>query len=392
VFDWLWTFLDSAPLAPHGQCLLWRPDLVLLHVISDFTIAIAYFSIPVVLVYFVRRRPDVGFGWVFWCFAAFILACGTTHAMGIWTIWNPDYAGEGLIKAATAAASIATAGALWPLLPQALALRSPAQLRIINGELAARVSERDEALRRLEAESQERLETERMLRQAQKMEALGQMTAGVAHDFNNLLAVVTLNLERLSRDLPPERAGKARATALEAARRAADLTGQMLAYARQQPKAPETIELNGFVEALRPIAEGALGSERTMDLRLAADPVEVLVDRSEFTSAVINLVANARDATPAGGVVTIAVGRSEDEAILSVSDNGTGMPPEVQARAFDPFFTTKQPGKGSGLGLSQVFGTARSAGGRVDLQTGPERGTTVAMMFPMTPMRGPPDA
>jgi signal transduction histidine kinase len=392
VFDWLWKFLDNAPLAPHGQCLLWRHDLVLLHVISDLTISVAYFSIPIVLVYFIRKRPDVGFGWVFWCFAAFILACGTTHAMGIWTIWYPDYAGEGLIKAATAAASIATAGALWPLLPQALALPSPAQLRAINGELAARVFERDEAMRRLEAESQERLETERMLRHAQKMEALGQMTAGVAHDFNNLLAVVTLNLERLGRDLTPERAGKARDTALEATRRAADLTAQMLAYVRQQPTAAVAVELNDFVAALRPIAEGALGSERSLDVRPAEAPVEVLVDRSELTSAVINLVANARDATPAGGTVTVAVSRRDGEAVLSIADDGTGMAPDVQARAFDPFFTTKEPGKGSGLGLSQVYGTARSAGGRVELHTCEGQGTRVDMVFPPAGARGGPDA
>ncbi|WP_293854001.1 ATP-binding protein [uncultured Alsobacter sp.] len=392
MFDWLWTFLDSAPLAPHGQCLLWRSDLVLLHVISDFTIAVAYFSIPVVLVYFIRRRPDVGFGWVFWCFAAFILACGATHVMGIWTIWNPDYAGEGLLKAATAAASIATAGALWPLLPHALALPSPAQLRVMNGDLAARVSERDEALRRLEAESLERLETERLLRHAQKMEALGQMTAGVAHDFNNLLAVVTLNLERLGRDLSPERAEKARRTALEAARRAGDLTSQMLAYARQQPQAAAEVELNDFVQSLRPIAEGALGSERSLTFEPAEEPVHVFVDTAELTSAVINLVANARDATPAGGEVVIRVSRGVDEATLCVADDGTGMSPEVQARAFDPFFTTKQPGKGSGLGLSQVFGMSRSAGGRVDLVTREGDGTKVMMTFPLVEARGQPDA
>lgn len=364
----------------------------MLHVISDLIISVAYFSIPIVLVYFIRKRPDVGFGWVFWCFAAFILACGTTHAMGIWTIWYPDYAGEGLIKAATAAASIATAGALWPLLPHALALPSPAQLRVINDQLAARVAERDDAMRRLEAESHERLEAERMLRHAQKMEALGQMTAGVAHDFNNLLAVVTLNLERLARDLPPDRAGKARETALEATRRAAELTAQMLAYVRQQPTATTTVDLNGFVEALRPIAEGTLGSERSLEIRPSEAPVEVLVDRSELTSAVINLVANARDATPAGGAVTIAVSRRDDAAVLCVSDDGTGMPPEVKARAFDPFFTTKEPGKGSGLGLSQVYGTARSAGGRVELHTREGFGTRVEMMFPLVAARGGPDA
>src|SRR3712207_4178233 len=126
------SLLNSDDLAPHGVCLLWRPELIWMHVFSDAVIGIAYYSIPAVLVFLVSRRKDMEFGWVFWLFAAFILACGTTHFFGIWTLWNPDYGTQGIIKFLTAMVSILTAIALWPLLPKVLTLPSPAQLRTAN--------------------------------------------------------------------------------------------------------------------------------------------------------------------------------------------------------------------------------------------------------------------
>ena len=134
--------MSSDTLSPHGYCLTWRPELIWTHVVSDALIGTAYFSIPVVLAVLAFRRPDVGFGWVFWCFALFITACGTTHFFSIWTLWRPDYGAEALIKAATAAASVATAAALCPLLPTALAPPSPKQLRAMNSDLSAMVAER----------------------------------------------------------------------------------------------------------------------------------------------------------------------------------------------------------------------------------------------------------
>ena len=140
--DGLRSFLDAASLAPHGFCLLWRPELIWLHVTSDSLIAAAYYSIPLALAVFVWLRRDLAFGWVFWLFAVFILACGTTHLFDIWTLWHPDYGTQGLVKAATAAASVITAAMLWPLLPKALALPSPAELRVANDRLTREISER----------------------------------------------------------------------------------------------------------------------------------------------------------------------------------------------------------------------------------------------------------
>jgi PAS domain S-box-containing protein len=139
----MWTILqqlfNDSTLSPHGLCLLWRPDLVWLQVGSDAVIALAYFSIPFALAVFAANRPDVKYGWVFWSFATFILACGMTHVMSIWTLWVPDYGWEGLVKAVTAVASISTAIALWPLLPKALAYPTPAQFsRVLSHEQQTR--------------------------------------------------------------------------------------------------------------------------------------------------------------------------------------------------------------------------------------------------------------
>jgi signal transduction histidine kinase len=388
--EYMKDFFDPGALSPHGLCLLWRPELIWLHVISDSIITIAYYSIPLVLIFFVRRRADLGFGWVFWCFALFITACGTTHLMAIWTLWRPDYAAEGLIKAATAAASIATAGALWPLLPAALKIPSPNQLKAINAHLARNVKERDTALADLEREMADRERVQAMLRQSQKMEALGQLTAGVAHDFNNLLSIVMLNIERVAREVPADgRGARAAQTSLEAARRAAQLTAQMLTYARPSAAGAEEIDLAAFLRGFRRLAQDALGAQRAFAMQVPDHPCWAMVDGAELTGALLNLVVNARDATRRGDAVTIDLEerRAPDDAagaelVLRVRDTGHGMSPEVQARACDPFFTTKETGKGSGLGLSQVMGFARGAGGRVEIDSEEGRGTTVSVILP----------
>lgn len=157
-------FFDSTQLAPHGVCLLWQPGLIWLHVLSDGIIALAYFSIPLVLAVLVSKRPDIDFGWVLWAFVAFITACGATHVFGIWTLWFPDYAAEGAVKGFTALVSILTAIGLWPLLPRILALPSPEQLHRSNEGLLHQMHQGEAALRALEREKAERRKAEELLR------------------------------------------------------------------------------------------------------------------------------------------------------------------------------------------------------------------------------------
>jgi signal transduction histidine kinase len=391
-FKELWS-TDS--LSPHGICLLWRPELIWTHVTADAFIGIAYYSIPIALAYFVSHRNDIQFGWVFWAFALFILACGTTHFFSIWTLWIPDYGTEAMIKVVTALLSIVTAVGLWPLLPKALAIPSGEQLRRVNENLTQQVSERNAALAALQAEKAERLKTEDMLRQAQKMEAVGQLTGGIAHDFNNLLTIVVGNLERLEakfRDDPAvHRSIKG---AMDGASRGAALTQKLLAFGRRQPLAPQRIDANSLIENMADLIGRAVGERVAVEYNFAPDLWPVEVDPNQLENALLNLAVNARDAAADGGRLVIESRNCPDPLIggtqtlrgqfvlLTVSDNGSGMTQDVLTHCFEPFYTTKSAGEGSGLGLSQVYGFVKQSGGHVDLVSAPGRGTTVHLYLP----------
>lgn len=170
-------FFDSSQLAPHGVCLLWEPGLIWLHVLSDGTIGLAYFSIPIVLAAIIAKRPDFDFGWVLWAFVIFITACGATHLFAIWTLWFPDYAAEGSVKGLTAFVSILTAIGLWPLLPKVLALPSPEQLQRANDGLKRQMDEREAALRALEREKSERRKAEELLRSFEQHREIERLVA-----------------------------------------------------------------------------------------------------------------------------------------------------------------------------------------------------------------------
>ncbi|MEN9932153.1 MAG: hypothetical protein RIS17_726 [Pseudomonadota bacterium] len=383
MLDYLDKMLNVQGLPPHGFCLLWDPTLIWTHVVSDLLIGLSYFSIPIVMAVFVMRRGDVQFRWAVWMFAAFIMACGATHLFAIYTLWVPAYGIQGLIKAVTALVSVGTAVALWPLLPRAVALPSPAQLALANATLNRRMEERNLAFQSLQNEVIERERVEAMLRQAQKMEAVGQLTGGIAHDFNNLLTIVVANLERAERLTAADpRIKKALDSAMQGANRAARLTHQLLAFSRQQSLQAEPSEINVIVSGMSELITRTLGPE--VRLRLDLDPAagKVLVDVGQTENAILNLALNARDAMPAGGHLTLATRAANGRTCLMVSDTGTGMAPEVIDRVFEPFFTTKAVGKGSGLGLSQVYGFTKQSGGEVDIESRVGEGTTMIISLP----------
>jgi signal transduction histidine kinase/DNA-binding response OmpR family regulator len=264
-----------------------------------------------------------------------------------------------------------------------------AQLQALNAELEQRVA----------AEVSERMKVEQALRQAQKMEAVGQLTGGVAHDFNNLLTVILGGLDTVRRNSPTDNARLTRALdmATQGANRAVTLTSRLLAFSRRQPLEPRPLDLNAVVRQSTELLHRTLGETIELEGVLASRLWPVEVDQNQLESAILNLAINARDAMPAGGKLTIETANTLlDEsyvatdtevaagqyAMLSISDSGSGMSRQVLERAFEPFYTTKEVGKGTGLGLSMVYGFAKQSGGHVTIYSEPGQGTSVKLYFP----------
>lgn len=387
----MWGYLDKlltgSGLAPHGYCLLWDPALVWTHVVADALTGLAYFSIPIALAVFLTRRSDIKFRGVAWLFVAFILACGTTHFLSIWTLWNPDYGPEALVKLVTAVVSVATAVILWPLLPRALAFPTQAQLEAANATLRLSIDERDAALAALAAQTAERERTEIRLRQAEKMEAVGQLTAGIAHDFNNLLTVVIGNIDRARRMSGAD--GPALPSlqhAMTGAESAARLTDQLLSFARQQPLIPATENLNTIVMRIKALFDTMIDGSIAVVTDLAPDLWSVRIDGGQAENAILNLMVNARDAIRRGGTITVRTrnhsGKGGDGVVFEISDTGEGMDDTTRERVFEPFFTTKTLGRGTGLGLSQVYGFIAQSKGTVSIDSLVGQGTTVSLFLP----------
>lgn len=241
----------------------------------------------------------------------------------------------------------------------------------------------------------ERQRAEAALHQVQRVEALGQLTGGVAHDFNNLLTVVLGNTE-LIRSSPTAAPFAARLNAIRgAAERGANLTGQMLAFARRQPLMPRAVDINALISAMRPLLESAVGPDVRLHFTLAPALEPARVDPTQIELVILNLAINARDAMPQGGSLHITTDMQIVDLdchpadlptgryiAVSVRDTGTGMSPETLARAFEPFFTTKGPGGGSGLGLSQAYGVVRQSGGSARIESTEGDGTLVQIFLP----------
>ncbi|NNH63034.1 ATP-binding protein [Rhizobium laguerreae] len=275
--------------------------------------------------------------------------------------------------------------------------RLRSELNSFNTRLEETVVQRTAELRH---EIEENAAAQAQVRQLQKMETIGQLTGGVAHDFNNMLAIIIGNLDlaqrRLSGSEDP-RLPYSIQNAKDGAQRAAVLTARLLAFSRQQPLAPEVIDLNKLVGGMSELLRRTLGEQIRIETVLAGGLWPSFADLSQLENAILNLAVNARDAMPGGGNLTIETANTElDErysrmhseveagqyVMISITDTGTGMSPEVIERAFDPFYTTKGPGKGTGLGLSQVYGYVKQSGGHIKIYSEIDRGTTVKIYLP----------
>jgi len=270
------------------------------------------------------------------------------------------------------------------------------------------ISQLRDRTRQLEEEARRRAAVEETLRQSQKMEAVGQLTGGIAHDFNNLLTIILGNLDTLRRRLIQAPADQTLAglsdriltpleSASQASRSAAQLTHQLLAFARKQPLKPVAVDLNRLISSMSEMLRRTLGEFVSIETVLGGGLWQALADANQVENALINLALNARDAMPNGGCLTIEtanaylddayVARFGDLAagqyvILSVTDTGTGIPPAVLERVFEPFFTTKQAGSGSGLGLAMVHGFVKQSGGHIRIYSEIGHGTTVKIYLP----------
>ncbi|HET6607726.1 MAG TPA: ATP-binding protein [Rhodopila sp.] len=284
-----------------------------------------------------------------------------------------------------------------------------AQSSYLEAQVAERTRELSESNNRLQVEIAGREKTEAALHQAQKLQAVGQLAGGIAHDFNNMLATVLGNIELMERRLSQaaknwtendtERLQKLIERATGAVQRGGQLTSRLLAFSRRQRLAARPTDINALLQELITLATSTLGRRIQVVSELGEDLWPAMVDPSQVEAGILNLCLNARDAMPDGGTLTLTTdnarvdaGMNVDGAVrdlahgdyvrIRISDTGSGMTPEVKARAFDPFFTTKGPGAGSGLGLSQVYGMARQSGGSVSIDSALGEGTVVTLLLP----------
>ena len=257
----------------------------------------------------------------------------------------------------------------------------------LNATLEARV---DAAIAARLADRQRLAKTETALRQAQKMEAVGQLTGGVAHDFNNLLMAFSSGMYLLDQPMDAERRRRVVDGMRQAVDRGMALTRQLLTFSRRRPLAPKTVDLGEKLLGMQEMLQRSLRGDMEVKMSFGEGLWPVDVDPSELELAILNLCVNARDAMPAGGTISIAARNvsgsppaiAADTVTVTISDTGVGMAQEVLAHAFEPFFTTKEVGRGSGLGLAQVYGFIAQSNGQVALDSAPGKGTAVSLTFP----------
>lgn len=427
---------------PHGHCYLWKSNLVGLHAGSDAIIGIAYYSIPLLLLYIVRKRGDLPFNWIFFLFGAFILFCGTGHLLDIVTLWYPVYWVSGIVKALTAAVSVLTAVELFILIPAILKIPSNAQLETTNQALLNEVAERKKVETELVETNNQLKETLEQLKstkvhlvQSEKMSSLGQMVAGIAHEINNPVNFIYGNLTH------------AKAYVL-------DMLNLLQSYQEQYyPATPaieeiaEDIEIDFVREDLPKLLQSmTIGAERIRDIvlalrnfsrlddlkiqvynihhginstltilqnRLKAKPdspsIEIIKQYGKLAEiecypgqlhqVLTNILSNAIDALeeynqtrsreeikahPSTITITTAVCEG-DQITISIRDNGPGIPDTVRQQIFDPFFSTKPVNKGTGLGLSISYQiVVENHGGELRCENMPQGGTEFIIKLPIT--------
>ncbi len=401
---------------PHGMCLLWRPDLLLTHVISDSLIALSYFSIPVALLYFVIKRQDLRFRWIFVLFGTFIMACGTTHLFNIWTIWHPDYFSEGLVKTATALVSIATAILLWPLIPLALKLPSPTtlehanlllqqeilererhenQISLLNAGLEKRVEERTQAWREanrlLAQEIQEREQAEEALKDADRRK--DEFLAMLGHELRNPITPIATAVEILNKqslDAPTMNwvCDVLNRNVNQVLRLVDDLLDVSRITRGLINVEQQRIELNALLqESVEAVQSLIQSKQQTLDLQLPEAPLYVNGDRVRLVQVFSNLLNNAAKYTADGGHIELKLEIEGSLLSVRISDNGMGLAPELLPYIFDLFAqgerSLARSEGGLGIGLTLVKRLVELHGGHITAHSqGIDQGSTFIVRLP----------
>jgi signal transduction histidine kinase len=373
-------FSESGFMA-HGQCMLWEPEIVGLHVISDFMTGLSYYLIPIALIIFVSKREDTPFPALFWMFGAFILACGTTHFFDIYTMWNPMYRVEGVIKFITGVVSVGTVAMLFPAIPKALTLKSPAELKEINDQLLDEISKRkksEQKVRSLNQQLQEKIEE---LERAN--DELEKFSYSVSHDLRAPLRSIDGFSEALL-DLYDDKLDERGQNYLQRVRNSSQEMGTLIDDILELSRISRTnikrveFDLSAMV---RGISESAKNNhpDRSIEFIIESN-MTINADRTLLKTVFQNLIDNAVKFTNAADPAKIEIGTidKDGETIFYIKDNGVGFDMNYYEKIFTPFqrLHSSRDYEGTGIGMANIQRIIRKHDGRVWAESEPDNGAT----------------
>ncbi|MBV6624877.1 MAG: GHKL domain-containing protein [Rivularia sp. (in: Bacteria)] len=425
----------STIFIPHGHCYLWKTGLVALHLISDSLITVAYFLIPMMLVYIVQKRDDVPFDWIFLCFGAFIVLCGFTHLAEVWTLWHPNYWVSGWLKASTAAISLGTAILLFWLIPKLVAIPNVPKLEALNIALEKEIIERKQIETQLSLQTQhleetllELQRTQTQMIHAEKMSGLGQMVAGVAHEINNPVSFVYSNLvpareyardfiellELYQQEYPqplPKIQEKIQEIDLDfikedfmkllnsmevGTERIYKIVLSLRNFSRLDEAEFKEVDVHEGIDSTLMILGNQLkANSKHSEIQVIkeyGDIPDVECYPSQLNQVFMNILANAIDAfeekpenqKDKHNQIIIYTRKTDNFVQIVIADNAYGIPLEIHSKVFNPFFTTKQVGKGTGLGLSISYEIITDKhGGKLSFDSTPLQGTKFLIEIPI---------
>ncbi|MEH2253215.1 sensor histidine kinase [Nostoc sp.] len=429
MLEFLQNFLTDSSFIPHGHCYLWKPSLVWLNIISDSLIALVYYSIPIILVYFVHKRKDFPFKWILLLFGAFIVSCGTTHVMDVWTLWHPTYWLSTFIKFITAIISLYTAIALLPIIPQALALPSPAELEAANYQLKLTLKDLEN--------------TQAQLIQTEKMSSLGQLVAGIAHEINNpvnfidgniiiineytrdLLNLITLSqkynyhlvseiqvyIKEIDLDFIKEDLPKILSSIKMGAERISKLVLSLRNFSRLDEAGKKQVDVHEGLDSTLLILQNRLEAKGNHPdiqvIKQYGNLPKVECYPGQLNQVFMNILNNSIDTLKESIigchllVVNVKTTSNQqlttnnpqirihtevldsNQVIIRIADNGCGMTEEIMQKIFDPFYTTKPVGSGTGLGMSISYQIINKHGGQLKCISTPLQGTEFIIQIPI---------